>query len=83
MKHEVTKEQMALIADYASIFGTDSGKRVMKDLKESFCARCYSKGDPYDSSFRLGQRDVVMKMMGMIKMSELPLEVVEELTSEI
>ncbi len=83
MKKEVIPAQVEMIADYANTFGTDSGKRVLEDLKKLFCGECYTKNDPYDTIYNLGQRNVVLKIMMMIKMSELPLDIVEELTAEI
>lgn len=82
-KVELTKDQFEMVIQYASTFATESGKVVLEDLKKSFCGECYTKGDPYDSIYRLGQRDVVLKIAQMLRLSELPVDIVDELTSEI
>jgi len=82
-KLEITQEQMDVIRDYANTFNTDSGRRVLEDLRQSFCGSCFVKGYPSETAYRCGLRDAVVKIGEMLKISELPVDVVEELTSEI
>ena len=64
-------EIIARVRDYRQTFGTQSGRRVLQDLRTSFSKRVsYTKGDPYDTAFREGERNVVLKIESMLKMSD-------------
>jgi len=79
---EATKEKVAMIADYASTFTSESGKRVLNDLKKSFCGDCLVPGMPDATAYNLGLRGAVLRIFEMLRLSELPIKVVDELTTE-
>ena len=70
----LNREQINRIYDYASIFNTDAGKRVLEDLDLSFCGDCHVKGDAYHTHVRIGENNVVLKIKQMLRMAEMELE---------
>ena len=54
---------------YRQLFNTDEGKVVLRDLKlrNHVLSSSYVAGDPHDTSFREGQRSVVLTIMRMME----------------
>ena len=71
--HEIDR-----INDYANVFSTEAGKRVLDDLEISFGGLCYTKGDSHDTAFKEGQREVLMRIKGFLDYLKYELEIEEE-----
>ncbi len=68
-------EVVARIRDYRQTFGTQAGRRVLADLRKSFENRSsHVAGDPYETAFREGERNVMLKLKSMLKMTEEELD---------
>ena len=54
---------------YRQLFNTDEGKIVLTDLELRFhsLATTYVPGDPHDTSYREGQRSVVLTILRMME----------------
>lgn len=52
-------------ADYVAVFGSEAGKRVLRDLmRECYMfGPTYTPGDPHHTAFREGQRAVVTLLL--------------------
>jgi hypothetical protein len=65
--------QKARTMDYTACFGTASGQRVLEDLYRSYGRRTsYSKGDPYETAYREGQRSVYLSIRVLLRLDQLP-----------
>ena len=55
------KDLKQLVIDYKTTFGSESGQRVLNDLKKrcSFETSTFVKGDSHASAFLEGQRSMV------------------------
>ena len=78
MQLKIRRDMVPIVSDYANTFGTDSGLRVLDDLEKSFGGSCYSKGDPHDTAYKEGQRDVLTRIKELISYSGLEVEEEEE-----
>ena len=66
-------EIIGMAHDYEGAFGTESGIRVLDDLKKSFYnRRSHVRGDSHETAFRDGQRDVVRKIIKFLDLSRNP-----------
>lgn len=65
-------EKIQRILDYANVFGSEAGKRVLEDLKKSFYfyRSTYVAGDPQATFVNEGSRLVPMKIEHIIKTAE-------------
>jgi len=61
------KEHKQLKTDYQSTFDTKEGKRVLDDLKSAYYHRGSFCKDPHETSFREGQRSVIIRIINLIK----------------
>jgi len=62
-------EQKDLIKVYKQLFSTPNGKKVLEDLKDTFCERTsIVPGDPYMTHANEGAREVVLYITENIKM---------------
>ena len=54
---------------YRQLFNTDEGKIVLNDLELRFhsLTTTYVPGDPHDTSYREGQRSVVLTILRMME----------------
>jgi len=63
------KKFLELIADYKFVFGSNEGKRVLRDLEK----RCHEfvtthqKGDSHESAYLEGQRSVLIFIKNALK----------------
>jgi len=78
LRLKIRRDLVPIVADYANTFGTDSGLRVLDDLERSFGGSCYSKGDPHDTAYKEGQRDILVRIKELISYSGLEVEEEEE-----
>ena len=74
MYKKIRRDLVPIVSDYANTFGTGSGLRVLDDLEKSFGGSCYTKGDPHDTAYREGQRDVLTRIKELISYSGLEVE---------
>jgi hypothetical protein len=58
------------VVDYKRTFASEQGKRVLHDLIATHFVMnaTYTKGDPMGMAFKEGQRQVVLRIMTMMKM---------------
>ncbi len=66
------KDIKQLVIDYKTTFGSESGQRVLDDLKKrcSFEATTFVKGDSHESAFLEGQRSMVLFLNNMLNKKE-------------
>lgn len=62
------KDIKQLGIDYKTTFGSESGQRVLEDLKKrcSFNSTTHIKGDSHESAYLEGSRSVVLFINNMI-----------------
>ena len=62
------KDHKQLKQDYENTFDTPQGTRVFGDLDSAYYHRSsYTKDDPYETTFREGQRSVIIRIINLIK----------------
>ena len=66
------KDLKQLTIDYKQTFGSESGQRVLEDLKKrcSFNTTTHIKGDSHESAFLEGQRSMVLFLNNMLNKKE-------------
>ena len=72
---EAAKQQLQRIADYKEVFGTDAGKRVLRDIEDF--AQLLSDGfdeNPHVTSYNAGRRSVGVYILRMLEMSREDLQ---------
>ena len=71
----VKEKMLASVSHYKKVFGSEQGKKVLYDLaRNHFLLRpSYVKGDTYETAFNEGQRNVVLRILSILKMDELQL----------
>lgn len=64
---------MAAAKDYAVCFGSETGRRVLKELKSQFGDRMsYTRGDSHETAFMEGQRSVYLRILHKLRQAKLP-----------
>jgi len=64
--------QKQLLIDYNITFTSEIGERVLEDLKK-FCGYndpCYMRGEPDFTAFKLGQRNVCLRILSFLEYSK-------------
>ncbi len=57
--------------NYADCFGTREGLKVLEDLKSAYQLReSYTKGDPYETARKEGERSVYLRIISMCNIKE-------------
>ena len=66
------KDIKQLAINYKQTFTSESGKKVLEDLKKrcSFETTTFVQGDSHDTAFREGQRAVVLFINNMLNKKE-------------
>ena len=66
------KDIKQLEIDYKTTFGSESGQRVLEDLKKrcSFNSTTHIKGDSHESAYLEGSRSVVLFINNMINKTD-------------
>ena len=66
------KDLKQLTIDYKTVFSSESGERVLEDLKKrcSFYSTTNVKGDSHESAFLEGQRAAVLFIQSMLNKKE-------------
>ena len=66
------KKLKELISNYKTTFNTDTGKRVLEDLKKRshFYSTSHVKGDSHESAFYEGQRSLVVFIENLLNQKE-------------
>ncbi|HKJ72946.1 MAG TPA: hypothetical protein VKA19_02415 [Alphaproteobacteria bacterium] len=61
-----------LASDYAEVFGSEVGKRVLHDLltHARVLDSSYEPGDPYGTHFHEGRRSLALHILTMMRMNE-------------
>ncbi len=59
-------------SDFYQCFNTGPGEMVLEHLAQSFDGTCYTKGDPYDSAYKAGQRNVLVEIRRLVAAGENP-----------
>ena len=69
------------VSDYALVFGSAQGKRVLADLMSLFAERSsYVPGDAHGTSFKEGERNVVLTIQRRVFLGKNPKELDRLLT---
>jgi hypothetical protein len=67
MERKEEKDQINLIQDYQTVFGTDEGKRVLKDiLSQGFVDRPHPARDDFSLAVCEGRRNLALCIQGMV-----------------
>jgi len=54
--------------DYRITFSSKEGERVLADIQSAYYHRgSYSKNDPHETSYREGQRSVIIRIINLLK----------------
>ena len=54
--------------DYRITFSSKEGERVLADIQSAYYHRgSYSKNDPHETSYREGQRSVIIRIIYLMK----------------
>lgn len=77
-EYKLQRRLVPIVAAYNAVFSGPDGEIVIGDLEASFGGSCYTKGDPYDTAFREGQREVVLRIKQMLSLGGLEVEEEEE-----
>jgi hypothetical protein len=58
------------IIHYKAVFGSEEGKKVLYDLMKAHhvMSPVMVKGDPYDTAFMEGERNVVLRIISLLKL---------------
>ena len=66
------KDLKQLVIDYKQTFGSESGERVLEDLKKrcSFETTTHVKGDGHESAYLEGARSTVLFINNMLNKKE-------------
>ena len=58
-----TSELAKIVASYKEVFKSGPGQVVLDDMQKSWYKRVsHTKGDPYETAFKEGQRSVVVRI---------------------
>lgn len=70
------KGQAGRIIDYQYTFGTEQGKRVLLDLMRAhhILSPSYINNDPHETSFREGERNVILRILGIVNIDNAKLK---------
>ncbi len=63
---ETAQRIARLRADYAAVFGSAEGRRVLADLERLFGGATYVAGDAVESHARSAQRGVLLRIQAML-----------------
>lgn len=70
-REESAEERTARrVREYAQVFGSPEGKRVLADMRRSY--RDTFCSDPHESSFRQGKRQVVLDIERLLEIAHDP-----------
>jgi len=66
---------VAILKDYQITFGTEHGKRVLMHMMKvhNVLGTCFVKGDPCESALREGERNVVLRILTLLKQDPIAL----------
>lgn len=70
-------ERAKIIGAYKECFGSVAGKLVLDDMNKAWMKRVsHTKGDPYETAFKEGQRSVPVRIQHMLdtKLEDLEME---------
>ncbi len=70
------RKALAKIVDYQKVFGDPIGKKVLQDMmSEHFMLKStHVKGDPYTSALHEGERNVMLRLLSVLKIDPKELE---------
>jgi hypothetical protein len=63
------KDQKQLLMDYHQVFNYEAGKRILYDLMlvGHILHPSYVKGDSHEMAFREGERNMVLRILNILK----------------
>lgn len=69
------QKQLDRIILYKAAFGTEEGKKVLYDLmiNHHMINPVMVKGDPYDTAFKEGERNVILRIISILKIDPVEL----------
>lgn len=63
---DVEKENKRIKAAFRRCFGDDAGEIVLQHLKDCYVfSSSHVKGDPHESAYKSGKRDLVLEIMSL------------------
>lgn len=75
MPKKSNHKQVDKVIDYKVFFGTSEGKEVLYDLmKSSNMLQSSFSTDPYEMAFNEGQRNVVLRILTILKTDPMELK---------
>ena len=63
---------------YGETFKPECGQRVLSDLEAEYGGECHVAGDLYATLRKAYQRDMLERIKGLVKLSQMNIEVAEE-----
>lgn len=72
----MNEKQLAKLQDYRRTFESPHGKKVLYDLMRAsnMLSVSHVRGDPYETAFREGERNMVIRILQVLKMDPKKLE---------
>lgn len=72
-------KQVQILKDYQSTFGSIEGKKILYHLMQMnhVLGSCMVAGDPYQSAFKEGERNVILKILAILKQD--PAKILEQI----
>ncbi len=70
-------EMKSRVTDYLRTFGSEHGKRVLKDMRKSYCGYTFDP-NPFTAARNEGKREVVLDIESLLLMGKKP-ALIEEL----
>lgn len=74
----VSPEHMLFLQDYWETFGSERGKRVLKDLQNKYCNFSLFDENPHKTGYLVGRSDVVKDIEEVLNMRDQVIQVEEE-----
>ncbi len=70
-KKTPAEKMVARVRDYHQVFGSQAGKRILYDMmrEHKMLSTSFSPGDPQVTAFNEGGRNVIVRLLGILKTS--------------
>ena len=81
MSDETKRELKNRAADYLRTFGSEQGKRCLKDMRQAYCTGTFDP-NPFMMAFKAGQMQVVKDIEAQLLLGKKP-ALIEELFREV
>ncbi len=68
---KVSKRSVAKVTCYKAFWNTPEGRKVLEDmiLHHNVMSSSFVKDDPYETAFKEGERNVILRILSIIKIN--------------